>query len=604
MAHSHHDGNAVLRTIFIIAFSTLLLFASALDVRRFSHPSGIFGYGTNLDGVVIGVDAGSPASRAGMQVGDRLDERSMSPQVLWNMVQIPFVESAGVTRSFDLYHGNARRTVSLVSVSEPMGITEESLILVALIASVVFIAIGSAMVLLRPNPVTWGFYFFSLAFAPSGWLLTGLTELFAIARYPWAQLVFFLHGALLFSAGWVGLLVFTLRFLREPIGGWRLRVQQALPFVFVLLATFQTLYIVNAYVLGRPAEMVARAGIAIAALCAIVAFYALIDTYVRRSGAERQRIQWVVFGIALALISSLAGQILAIEVTNAPLGIMTGLSALNIVAPIAVAYAILKHRVIDVGFVASRTLVYGILTSILVGGFALVDWLFIDKLKLARLGTIAEMGVAVAGGFWLNGLHRRVDWLIDATFFRQRHRAEVQLARIAAALPQARTAETVAQFLVHEPVRALSLASAALFMPGSDIAFMRTDSEGWSSADLQRLNGRDDPLLTLAQTENGPLSLYDHPWRTDGVPAGPACPVLALPIVVRRELAAIVFYGAHVHGEPLDPDEIKAIAALANGAAAAYDHLEAEAMRNEVASLQRAVEIQQALLAEARIPSA
>ena len=101
----------------------------------------------------------------------------------------------------------------------------------------------------------------------------------------------------------------------------------------------------------------------------------------------------------------------------------------------------------------------------------------------------------------------------------------------------------------------------------------------------------------LLQTENGPLSLYDHPWRTQDVPSGPAHPVLALPVIVRRELAVVVFYGAHMHGELLDPDEVKAIAGLAPGAAAAYDHLEAQAWKNEVDALR-------AQLAEAQIQPA
>jgi hypothetical protein len=60
---------------------------------------------------------------------------------------------------------------------------------------------------------------------------------------------------------------------------------------------------------------------------------------------------------------------------------------------------------------------------------------------------------------------------------------------------------------------------------------------------------------------------------------------------------AIVFYGSHIHGESLDPDEIRAIAALATGAAAAYDHLEAEAMKREL-------DAARTLLAEAQIQPA
>jgi hypothetical protein len=269
--------------------------------------------------------------------------------------------------------------------------------------------------------------------------------------------------------------------------------------------------------------------------------------------------------------------------------------------PLAIGYAVIRHRVIDVSFVVSRTLVYAVLTTLLVGIFSLVDWFFTDYLSNARLGTVAEVGAVLAFGIWFNGLHRRVETLIDATFFRQRHRAEVQLARIASALPRAPTADTVAQFLVDEPVRALSLASAALFRRNLDSQFIREAAVGWTPSELLGLDSKDNALLTLAETEEGPLSLYDHPWRKECMPAGAARPVLALPIIVRRELAAIVFYGSHLHGEALDPDEIKALAGLAPGAAAAYDHLEAEAMRRKNELLERKVETMQALLAEAQI---
>ena len=80
--------------------------------------------------------------------------------------------------------------------------------------------------------------------------------------------------------------------------------------------------------------------------------------------------------------------------------------------------------------------------------------------------------------------------------------------------------------------------------------------------------------------------------------------MLALPIIVRRELAAIVFYGSHVHGEPLDPDEIKAIAGLATGAAAAYDHLEAESMRRRLNAMETENESLRSVIAEAQIQPA
>jgi hypothetical protein len=74
--------------------------------------------------------------------------------------------------------------------------------------------------------------------------------------------------------------------------------------------------------------------------------------------------------------------------------------------------------------------------------------------------------------------------------------------------------------------------------------------------------------------------------------------------MVRRDLAAIVFFGSHLHGEGLDPDEIKALAVLQTGAAAAYDHLDAEAMRRENESMKSRLDSLEARLAQANVQPA
>ncbi|MDQ6781272.1 MAG: hypothetical protein M3Z37_09010, partial [Candidatus Eremiobacteraeota bacterium] len=338
-------------------------------------------------------------------------------------------------------------------------------------------------------------------------------------------------------------------------------------------------------------------------VCVAIAMSAFVATYIAARGSDRQRIRWVIVGFGIALIAGLTQTYLS-SVIALPYWLYATLLLVPVATPLTVAYAVIKHRVIDVSFVVSRALVYGIMTTIIVGAFSVVDWLFVEKLKLVRLGTIAELGVAVAGGFWFNGMHRRVDAFIDATFFRERHRAELVLSRDAAALRFAETPEIVAHFLIDEPMRALSLASAALFRRRRDGIYVCEAAKGWGPDSIARLDADDDPLLLLARTENGPLSLHDHPWRTHGVPGGPNRPVLALPIIVRRELAAIAFYGAHLHGEALDPDEIRIIAGLATSSAAAYDHIEAETLRKENETIRGEVSSLRTQLAETQIQPA
>lgn len=579
-------GHTILRAIFVIGFSLVLLSASALDVRRFWHPIGVFGYGTNLDAVVMGVDRDSPAARAGIQVGDRLDESAMSPQQLEWLLQYPVMPSAGMPVSFGVYHDGVRREVTVVSVPEPMGIADETLILVSLLGTLIFIAIGTIVVLLRPSPLTWGFYFFCLTFAPSGSSVLGMTEVYGTLQSPYSQYFALAHDALLRAAGLTGLLVFSLRFLQEPMTGWRLRLQRALPFTFLAIAGLATLYIVDTYFLGRPAEAVGRAQITLTALCALAAGFALIDTYVHRRGADRQRIRWVVLGFTVALVANLAEQLISTEATNAPFGVLYGLSLFSIIAPVAVAYAIVKHRVIDVTFVVSRTLVYGTLTTLFIGTFAFVNWFVGHVLEQTGWALVSDIGIAVAVGFWLDSLHRRVDRFFERVLFRKRHEAEVRLTRAAAGLPHANSPALVDNAMVKEPLEGLDLTSAALFRRTPAGRYELGAAAQWPADAIPYL-AANDLLIVHLQGERRALRLSDINWARADAPAAAARPVLAVPVIVRNQLDAIAMYGAHSGGEDFDPDEIRLLNALASAAGVAFDHLESERLREELANVRR-----------------
>lgn len=579
MATRSLSHRATSRAFFVAGLAILVVAYTLPDLRRVWQAPGVMGFVADSDNVIINAAANPSAVKAGLRDGDRIDMAHTKPEFRIVVADAGITRSPGQRFTFAIVKGSRGRYVTVVSESFRLSTAEKALLVGRLVAMLLFVGIGATLVLLRPSIATWGFYFYCLGLNGAPAVVTP-----TLVGEPWNWFIVVLSQALLPAAAFVGVAVFALSFLHENMTGWREALYRLTPFALVVLCALAT------YVLVGPAWFGWRANWANNLLSlsqgaiAAVALSALLATYISARGSGRQRIRWVVLAFAIALGAAVLGQVTPF-VLHVPYWMYAAVQLIGVVVPLTVAYAVIRHRVIDVNFVVSRALVYGVLTAFLVGIFAIVDWLFIERLKLARLGTIAEISVAVAAGFWFNALHRRVDSFVDATFFRQRHRAEVQLARDAAALPFSTTTKAVAHALIAEPIRALSLASAALFRRGSGGSYIREESEGWTDADIAKLDSEDDHLLTLLQAENGPVSLYDHPWRTQRVPSGPAHPALVLPIIVRRELTAVVFYGSHVHGEALDPDEIRAIGRLATGAAAAYDHLEAQALRREVESL-------------------
>jgi hypothetical protein len=259
---------------------------------------------------------------------------------------------------------------------------------------------------------------------------------------------------------------------------------------------------------------------------------------------------------------------------------------MTIFLPFAVAYTVIVHRILDVNFIISRALVYGVLTSLIVGIFALIDWFVGKVLAQTQVAAVAEIGAAIGLGFGLSGLHARLDGLIDATIFRDRHRAEKRLARVANAVAHVGSVEAVEDMLVTEPADALHLASATVFRADGSGAFRRTAGVRWRAEDLAEL-GPDDRLAALLRAEQGPLNVDETGWSPPDLPHGAARPIIALPILVRHELRAVALYGAHTSGEAVDPDELKLIEKIAAMSSAAIDHLEAIELRRENDSLAR-----------------
>ena len=568
-------GSATLRTIVVIALSLFVIAINVVDLNEIWHPIGVFGYGTNVDGVVTGVDPGSPADLAGMRVGDRVDQSAMSVQDRWDLVQIPAVESPGMSRTLWLYHQDVRRRVTLVSIAEQMGAANQFVVALNALGAMLFVILGAAILMLRPAAATWGFFFFCLGYAP-----TTEIEVNQVVQVPWVLVVDGIVN-LLNSAGLAGLIVFSLQFLQASVSGWRRWALLATPLLVLCLAASHSAELVFTYVLARPAEWLAHTDVWLTAIGGAIVIIALIDTYVHRHGADRQRMRWVIFGFAVALVSQLVITIIQTEATNTSLTLTAIIELLACAAPIAVAYAVIKHHVIDINFVMSRTLVYGALTTLFVGVFAFIDWFVGRVLDQTRWALVAEIAVAIAVGFWLNGLHARVDQFVDSVLFRRRHAAERRLARLTRGLPHSTSTGMIDTSLISEPYDALELTSAALFRRDASGRYERVSSHGWPASCAGEL-GTDDPLILHLQAERGAIRLSEIHWARDDAPGGAARPALALPIVVRHELDAIALFGGHRGGEDFDPDEIAWLNALSVAAGAAYDHLEADALRQEL----------------------
>ncbi len=533
-----------------------------------------FGFSMEPDGKVVIVEPNSPASEAGIRAGDRIavERFSAGDRQMIQFYKVPgtplavVVERAGQTR-------NVRLESRVVAARTSDWVT----LIAGAAVALVFVGIATALVLLRPNRVTWGFFLFAC-----GYSVVQLGSLQLLLRPPWFEVHAALLGVALLLTIWGGA-VFIARFPDGSATGWSALYERAVLVVMPFVAAVFASTIVSGGTLRVTLLRVYDAAL----LALLVAAVVLIVVRSRVEGdvAARARGRWVLVGSAVgigALTIDFALHLTAIPgFPNSPLDVVLGLVV--VVIPISVAYAVLRHHVIDVRFAVNRALVYGTITSLFVLAFSAIEWTIGQKLADERVAGYIEIAVALAIGFWFNLLHRRVERFFDRIFFRHQHNAEQHLARVATAIPHATSMEAVDRFMLNEPARAYRLTSAALFRRTEGGDFERVAAIGWPP-DAPTSVPQSDPLVAYLSAERAPLDLDDVGWAPSQ-PSGTDRPIVGVPISVRHRLMAFALYGATEAGETLDPDQRRMLQHLATAAAAAYDHLEAEALRREIAEL-------------------
>lgn len=374
-------------------------------------------------------------------------------------------------------------------------------------------------------------------------------------------------GALIAGASIYG---FVALCVRTPTGHaidrWRM-VDRMLPAYAVLVAALYGLSIVGGPTLQAYGAYTAYAAFGTLIWAGyLIGLLAYLDRRRLAVGEERLRSRWVALAISAHVL--IEAGFLALNLLGH--GLMAGYLFMLNPAPYAFAYALVRGRIVDVRVFGGRALVYAVLTSIPLIAFALLDWFFARELENIRLAGIVELGVAVAFSFWLQTLHRRIERFVERVMFARRHRAHIAVERMIAALPFVERTHAIETMLVRDVPAQLAFSSAAIYDHGSRGLELR------AAAGVEGLPPRldpDDPLVLYPRSSRSLVSLRDIPSSRVAMPAGPASPAWALPVIGGNITYAIVLYGEHSSAEPISAEEESLLLRLAHGAASAYAHL-------------------------------
>jgi hypothetical protein len=268
----------------------------------------------------------------------------------------------------------------------------------------------------------------------SAFVLTGIAVGFAMLIWeptgfpPWIQFLFSLDAALIWPTFFIVLYLF-------PDGKFVPRFARFLaPLPY---AIFLTALITEAFYREAPAW-----AIWVLLIFALGGAASQVYRYIKVSDAgQRRQIKWVVYATGIFILLLFQGQLTPILVpslnSKTPAAFlylviwndMVGMLAATLI-PISIGISILRNRLWDIDLIIRRTLVYGVLSSIL----GLVYFGSVVILRQILGGITGQSTLVVALSTLLivalfNPLRRRMQDVIDRRFFRRKYDAARALAK-------------------------------------------------------------------------------------------------------------------------------------------------------------------------------
>jgi hypothetical protein len=150
-----------------------------------------------------------------------------------------------------------------------------------------------------------------------------------------------------------------------------------------------------------------------------VAAGSFVRRFQRARGVERQQLRWVALAAAIVVLGGVVG--LAALSLGATMMLGWAIGVAMMALPVAIGAAVLRYRLYDLDRIVSRTLVYGLLTMLLGGGYvALV--LGLGQL-VGRDSSLVVAGATLAVAAAFQPVRRRVQRAVDRRFNRRRHDA-------------------------------------------------------------------------------------------------------------------------------------------------------------------------------------
>jgi signal transduction histidine kinase len=348
-------------------------------------------------------------------------------------------------------------------------------------------------------------------------------------------------------------------------------------FPSIILFTFVSFYFSSQYVWVR-VDFLYWVFVCIASLVFIASTTA---SYVRSdSSLDKERSKVILIGAFLGFFmpSMFAMVITAFGISN-----LNILALLVIFFPLSIAYAIVKHKLFDVEVIIQKTMLYGALTGVVVGFFALLVLGF--NIAFAKHGgwknpaffLILSAFLVLA----LNPLRSRIQSILDNAFFRKRYDYNKTISDLSDAMASILNIGEIANKIIKTIAETMFINSVSLLL--FDRSTNNYKIHSTTMADLEKIGlsiESDNKLIRLLNSSKKEIFKEDliaeQKYVIYGEELKKALSVLRasliIPLFFKDELVGILSLGEKKSGLMYTSYDLELLKTLANQTAIAIEN--------------------------------
>jgi len=302
-------------------------------------------------------------------------------------------------------------------------------------------------------------------------------------------------------------------------------------------------------------------------LLTIVNLVILIRGYAQTDDAnQRNRFRYLIIGLLITLLASLIN---FTEWGRYPLDV-----AANGLTAILIAYAILRHQLLDIRVVVRTGLLYSVVTAIFTALYFVIISLTVNLFPISSNVSILAIAVLVGvlTALILTPLRNYLQTWIDRFFYRERYNASLMLQRLSSTTAALLDLDKISTVILGEVTQTLHMDHLAIFVKHNRDENFTCIAQRGSNLTQPITFRKDHPIVRWLSRENRILTsnelnimpIFRSMWGEERDILDEMQAELFVPLNIKDELVGFLVIGPKLSGQPYSNEDQLIFSTLGN----------------------------------------